>query len=428
MKRVRFYSLFRSILLATIFFIYLQIDIRAQNPVDAIETCTDPHIKTILLYRSGWDLSMPVIYSNENESLNLDFDYLDSAAESYNYSIINCMSDWKLNDASERDYIVGFNDVSINDISHSLNTTRSYTHFAAAFPNDELKLFKSGNYLLRVYKNGEPDKVILTRKFCIAENLVDISAVFKQPDKENQEINLEVNLANLQVQNPLNDIKVVILKNYDWNNKVDITSFALLQDNKLVFNMPYQISLAGGNEFRYFDIKSIKFISERVSTVRFLNPDYHIFLKADELKQFKQYVTSKDLNSRYYIDATDAHKRYVEADYVYVHFTLNAIQPIASDVYIYGALSNYTANKSNSMEYDPVKSVYEKTLLLKQGYYNYAYATRDQNKKKLDFDITEGIHSETENDYAVFVYLKDAMSDFDRLVGFKIINSAAEIK
>jgi hypothetical protein len=402
--------------------------LNAQTAIEAIETCTDPHIKTILLYRTGWDLSMPVIYMDENEKLNLDFDYLDTLAGNYSYSVINCTYDWKINDMGEHDYLVGFNDVPINEVSQSLNTTRSFTHFSATFPNEDLRIVKSGNYLVRVYRNGEPDKVLFTRRFCIAERLININAQVKRPDNENQELRLEIDFGNLQLENPLNELKVLVIKNYDWNSKIDIATSPLLRDNTLNFDMPYQIMSPGGNEFRYFDIKSVKFISERVGHIDFQNPNYHVFLKPDEAKQFKPYLTSKDLNGRYYIDASDARNRYEEADYVYVHFILNASQPFGSDVYIYGALTNYRTDESNFMTYNIEKSAYEKTLLLKQGYYNYAYATRDFNKKKIDFDLTEGIHAETENDYAVFVYLKRAMSDFDRLVGFKIINSTGEAK
>jgi hypothetical protein len=402
--------------------------IQGQTAEDAIEFCKDPYIKTVLLHRGGWDLSMPVIYNDESEQLNLDFDYIDTLADNYNYALKNCTYDWKLNDVAAGNYIDGFNDVSITEVSHSVNTTRSFTHFSAAFPNDDIKIEKSGNYLLEVYKTGEPEKLILTKRFCIAERKAEISAVFKQVDAENQEISLVINLGNLHLQNPLGEIKVIIVKNYDWNNTLTISSTPLLQDDKLVFDKPYQILSPGGNEFRYFDCKSIKFISERVNTIKFLNPDYHVFLKADELRQFQQYFTSKDLNGRYYINVNDARSRYEEADYVYVHFTLNAPRPIAKEVYIYGALTDYRTDQSNAMSYNYERSCYEKTLLLKQGYYNYAYATKDLNKNKIDFDLTEGVHAETENDYAVFVYLQEPMSDFDRLVGFKIVNSMGENK
>ena len=417
-----------SLILAIILSLNCYADLIAQTPIEATETCVDPHVKTILIYRTGWDLSMPVIYMDENEKLNLDFDYLDTLADNYSYSVVNCTYDWKINEISERDYLAGFNNVPITEVSQSLNTTRSFTHFSATFPNDDLKILKSGNYLVRVFKSDEPDKILLTRRFCITERLVDIKAKMKRPDIENQEMNLSIDFGNLQLENPLSEIKVLVIKNYDWKNTVDIATSPFLRDNTLDFDMPFQIISPGVDEFRFFDIKSLKFISERVDYIQFQNPNYLVYLKPDETRQFKPYISSKDLNGRFYIDANDAQNRYDEADYVYVHFILKAVQPFGSDVYIYGALTDYRIDESNFMTYNMEKEEYEKTLLLKQGYYNYAYATRDLNKKKIDFDLTEGNHSETENDYEVFVYLKRPMNDFDRLVGFKIINSTGEAK
>jgi hypothetical protein len=139
-------------------------------------------------------------------------------------------------------------------------------------------------------------------------------------------------------------------------------------------------------------------------------------------------LTSKDLNGRFFIEIPDAFDRHTESDYVEVHFTLQAQQLLGTDVYIYGALTGWNSDESNFMIYNSDKQAYEKTLLLKQGYYNYAYATRDYNSSELSFDLTEGNHAETENDYLIFVYLRGTMSDFDRLVGFTIVNSTDKMR
>jgi hypothetical protein len=404
------------------------LSINAQQSEETQEIYSDPNIKTILFYQSGWDLSMPVIFINENQKLSLDFDDLEASEVDFSYSVTSCTFDWKINDVSEHEYLEGINDIPIYNVRQSINTTKSYTHYSATLPNEDIQLSKSGNYLLRVYKNEEPDKIIFTKRFCIAERLADVKAYIKKPDDENQEIFLEIDLGNLDLSNPLAEIKVVVIKNYDWNNQIEIITSPFLRDNKLFFDMPFQIMSPGGNEFRFFDIKSTKFISERVNNIEYLSPCFHFYLKPDELKRFKPYFTLKDLNGRFYIDIPDVFNRHEEADYVYVHFTLETTYPFGSDVYIYGALTNYKTDESNYMTFNIDKQAYEKTLLLKQGYYNYAYVLKDYNEKKIEFDPTEGTHAETENDYIVFVYLKKTISDIDRLVGYKIINSTEPVK
>jgi hypothetical protein len=60
---------------------------------------------------------------------------------------------------------------------------------------------------------------------------------------------------------------------------------------------------------------------------------------------------------------------------------------------------------------------------MKQGYYNYSYATRKRSNNKIDLTNIDGNHYETENDYYIFVYYRDIRERFDRLVGVSVANS-----
>jgi hypothetical protein len=369
---------------------------------------------------------MPVIFLNEEETLSLHFDYLGKPLTDYSYSIMNCDHDWKINDISDHQFMEGFNDVPIFDYYPSRNTTRLFTHYEITIPNEEIKILQSGNYLVKVYESADPDKIIFTRRFCIAERKTVITAQIKRPDESHQEILLTIDLNELELVNPLAEIKIAVIKNYNWNDLINISSPPLLRNNILYLDMPYQIYAKGGNEYRYFDSKSTKFISERVEYIDYQAPDFHFYLKTDQLKQFDPYFTSTDLNGRFFVEIPDAHDRHTESDYVYVHFELESEQVFDADVYVYGALTDWKTDENNFMVYNYNKKAYQKSLLLKQGYYNYSYAIRDFNQSDLNFDITEGNHAETENDYLVFVYMTKNMRDFDRLVGYAIFNSTGQ--
>jgi hypothetical protein len=71
------------------------------------------------------------------------------------------------------------------------------------------------------------------------------------------------------------------------------------------------------------------------------------------------------------------------------------------------------------MEYSPARLLYEKTLLIKQGYYNYMYIWQYPKGDLADTYMTEGNHAQTENEYLILVYFKDPSMFSDRLVGFK---------
>ena len=71
------------------------------------------------------------------------------------------------------------------------------------------------------------------------------------------------------------------------------------------------------------------------------------------------------------------------------------------------------------------KKVFEKTLLLKQGYYYYTYVSKILNDKKniTGTADTEGNYSETENTYTILVYYRSLSDRADELVGAAIIDS-----
>jgi len=399
-----------------------------QDSESVLEECLDSNIKTILLHRSGLDLTWPVIYFKSDDKLRLRFDYVGESKEDFYYSVVACTYDWKLNENPDHFYLDGFNSNLVENKYTSFNTWKYYEHFMTKVPSEELKFLTSGNYIINVYKGPSTEEVVFTRKFCLTESKVNIKAIVKKPDPQNQEIQIEIDIEKLELTNPLAEIKVVVIKNNDWNNQLNLAFKPVLRENKLHIDLPYQLITGGGNEFRYVDIKSIKYISDQLDSIKYISPETHFYLKPDKLNQYEPYFSSTDLNGRFYIDMEDSYDRHIESDYVNAHFVLESAQAFRSDVYIYGALTNWETNESNCMNYNPEKGIYEKTLFLKQGYYNYAYAIKDFSTQKTSFDYTEGNHSEAENEYAIFVYLRETMSDFDRLVGFQILNSTGEEK
>ncbi len=78
------------------------------------------------------------------------------------------------------------------------------------------------------------------------------------------------------------------------------------------------------------------------------------------------------------------------------------------------------------MTFNPEKGVYEGTLFLKQGYYNYTFISMDARERtasRYSFANTEGNFDITENNYTVLVYYKAFGGRSDELIGFTQVNS-----
>ncbi len=397
--------------------------VHAQPDETGAEYIADSLFKTILFHRSGWDLSMPVLIDNEDNNLTLGFDYLGESRHDLSFSIRKCRYNWEFNDVAEQRYLSGFNDVPVYDYIVSRNTLTDYIHYEVAVPGEDLQLQQSGNYLLEVHPYGEPNNVLFTRRFCIAERRTEVRAKVRPLDAVRQELEVEIDLGELTVDNPMAEIKVVVIRNYNWNDNIRYTMPPVLRNNILYLDLPFQLVSSGMNEFRNFDTKSTRYLSDRIAYFDYQVPYSHAYLKPDELEPHTPYFSSSDLNGRFYIENTEGNDRHSEADYLFIHFTLKAASPLTDTVFLYGALTNWKTDRNTMMHYNYNKGVYQKTLRLKQGFYDYMYVTTSEEGSLYSTDQTEGNHSETENDFLIFVYYRANMSDFDRLVGYSVVNS-----
>ncbi|MCG8701685.1 MAG: DUF5103 domain-containing protein, partial [Bacteroidales bacterium] len=153
---------------------------------------------------------------------------------------------------------------------------------------------------------------------------------------------------NLYVSNPHNELVFSYMINGDWNTLAQTDDYRMNGNSQIVFQDDKAIEFQGGNEYRYFDNRSIKLTSERVDIIDYQQPWFHHYLKPDDFKNFKDYLFSKDLNGWFIInDNPNWNNKHIEADYTWVHFQLNCQQPFLSRMYVYGALSNWQCNEQS---------------------------------------------------------------------------------
>jgi hypothetical protein len=389
----------------------------------------DESIRTVILHIKGSELDAPIIPLNGDEKLILRFDDLDENTREMHYSFIHCTWDWKPSDLQEMDYQKGYNSDIITDFDFSFNTVNNYANYKLEFPNDRIDLIRSGNYLIKVYANGDPEELILTSRFMVVEPRVTIGVDIHPSnivsDREyKQEVDIEVNLGSIQTMNPYRDIELVVMQNLRHDNAIKGVKPNFIKNEQLTYNYQGELDFDGGNEFRFFDGKSLRYRSEEVEEIRLEDDGYHIYLAPDWGKAFKQYTFENDINGKYLVKNDDMIDPHLESDYVTVHFNFPVDAMLGNgDLFVMGQLSNWRLKKTHRMTYNPDNLSYELALLLKQGYYNYTYIWKYPKKDQGSSELTDGNHSETENDYLILVYFKDQSFFSDRLIGVERANS-----
>src|ERR1051326_1680587 len=132
-------------------------------------------IHTVQLQREDFEFAPPVIHLGANERLKLLFDDFSTESKNYRFTIIHCDANWSPTDRLlQSEYISGFFDDGIIDYYYSKLTLQKYVHYELLFPTENLKPSKSGNYLLKVFPDYDPTEVIITKRFMVVDERVDI--------------------------------------------------------------------------------------------------------------------------------------------------------------------------------------------------------------------------------------------------------------
>ena len=378
-------------------------------------------IKSLLCHKKEDELSLPILNLNTDNQLLISFDDLDADIKRYYYTIIHCNSDWTASDLMQSEYISGFTDEPITDYQFSFNTLQKYTHYTFNFPNDELKPILSGNYVFKIFEEG--GETIAYKRFMILESKLTIEAQVRRAtlaDDRNtkHEIDFTIKHPNLIVSDPFSDIKVTIKQNNKEDNAITDLTPIYVKNNELIYDYEDDNTFLGNNEFRHFDIKSLRFQSDRIKTITYDSTYNHVYLFNDRKRPFDRYSIEPDINGKFLIKSQEGWKTAIEADYAFVHFTLPVDHISYGEMYLIGSFSDWQLKDEFRLRYNAKEKRYEGNIYLKQGYYNYHYALKDTIRKRVDISFTEGTHYQTRNDYYVYVYYRSVSDRYDRFVGF----------
>lgn len=388
-------------------------------------------IRTVRLHEVSFDLSPPILDFDSNQQLELNFDDLEGGYKNYYYTLIHCDANWKPSDLMVQEYLTGFYEDQITNYDFSSNTLQKYTHYKLVFPNQSMRFSKTGNYVIMVYQDQNKENLILSRRFMVFSRKVTISGRVHQAAGSDeymnkQEVDFSIFYPGYPIQNPYNDIKVVIQQNARWDNAIYGIQPQFLKAGEMTYDYDDGTNVFnGGNEFRNFDAKSFRwqsqFVSENYKDSLLQN---HVVLYPEEVKTFKRYYQTPDINGRFLVKVEERRNSDTEADYAWVHFFLPWDTPMSDgNFYVLGGLSDHHLNKTNRMNYNYRRKGYELEMYLKQGYYNYIYVFQQDGKTSGDETLVEGNHWETENDYSIYVYHRAQGTYYDQLIGIARMNS-----
>lgn len=391
---------------------------------EAQEVKTPYYIKTIQCKSSNSNQFSAIVPLGN--TIQLSFDDLQADEKDYYYKIEHCDVNWEPSNLMISEYVRGYEKDRIRNYENSFNTLQPYTHYKVNIPNKNTRIKISGNYKISVL--DEDDKVIFTRKVVFYQQNVTVGVMLfrsrniDEIDKK-QVVQFTINYKDFSINNPAKELQPVILQNDNWNTAVTNLQPLFYKGTQLVYRDDEKNDFWAGNEFLHFDTKSIQKSTLNIFQSVLEGDLYHTYLFGDKERIDMPYSYYPDVNGAFVVRNVDGENNHTEADYSWVHFSLETQEDLADkSVFVSGSFNDWQLTNANKMTYDKEKDRYELAILLKQGFYNYQYVTKNKQGVVSNYDIS-GSFDETENNYTVIVYYKKFGSRYAKVIGVGYGNS-----
>jgi hypothetical protein len=390
-----------------------------------------PYIRTVQFFQYGNQQGLPIYTLNSGDQLQLGFDDIEGSLKSYYYTYVLCNYNWQPVDLNPFDYIKGFSQNRISTYRYSSIAYTRYTHYQAILPDRNTALpTRSGNYLLKVFLDGDTSKLVFTKRMYVLDQKASISAEVLQPFAPqffttHQKIKFFVSVKEINSFSAAQQIKAVILQNNRWDNAQKDIAPTFVRGNSLEFNSENIGIFEGGKEWRWLDLRSFHLQSDRVDKATYNKMSTDIFLKTDADRRAERYIYFPDYNGMYHISTYETINPLWQGDYATVYFSFappNGIPYAKQEIYLLGAFTGYGLTDKWKMTFNPEKRLYEANAFLKQGYYNYCYVLKDMDAPQKTTPL-EGNYWETENSYTILIYYKSFTDRSDQLIGISQVNS-----
>ena len=397
---------------------------------DTSQAIFDPAFRSLKVTLDANEFAPPVITLGDPLSrLTVSFDELGDERRFMRYELIHCDALWQPEGLVASEFLDGFNEGEVEDYEFSRATLVHYVHYSITIPNREIRITETGNYLLRVYDESNPDETLLQARFGVSDfsagvyagvtSLTDIDT-----NRNHQQLGLTVDLQHAAgIDDPFNDLRIVVSQNGRADNEVVLTAPQRVLGDRVIYEHLRPLIFKAGNEYRRFETVSTSYPGMGVENISADTPIYNMWLYTDSPRGAIPYSYDSTQHGRFFVRESSSSRSDTEADYVMVHFSLEMPEIAGADVFLDGDFVQRRFDPVSRMVYNRATGRYENSMMLKQGAYNYQYLTVPSGSLQGETAPVEGDFYQTVNEYTVRVYHRPRGGRFDRLIGVGMIVS-----
>lgn len=407
----------------------LPIVMQAQVPDDTRIRIVDSNVRSLKVAPASNMYLPPVLVMGADDRLVVNFDYIDYDVHYLRYSLQHCDALWQPSQLLESEYIDGFNYADIDDYRQSESTFTHYYNYTFSLPNDNMVMTRSGNYVLRVYEQDDPDKVLFQTRFMVCEPKVTVlTEVTPNTDVDyndaHQQLTINLNYKQGVIADPYGELKTVVFQNTRLDNAVVLRRPMSAGIGTVTYEHQPELIFEAGNEYRRFETVNIHTLNMGVAGIDYVQPFYHATLYVDEPRVNQQYLYDQTQRGHFTIRNAEGNDSDIDADYVVTHFMLNTAGPVeGGNIFLEGEFTHGLPASTTVMKYDASTGSYVNDMLLKQGAYNYQYLWVPDGASIGQTAVIDGDKFQTINQYMVLVYHRPTGGRYDQLVGYGLTRS-----
>lgn len=394
----------------------------ASRAADTMTGVFNENLRTLEVGLEGDRGADAVAVLDTDDRIFIAFDRLSEDREYLRYSLVHCNAGWQPSGLVDSEFLDGFNEGTVDNYAFSEATTVHYVHYWLTIPNEQVRPKISGNYLLKIYSEDDPDKTLAQVRFMLSEETAPTAILASaQTDidynNSHQQVSVSVDISNAHVDDPLNDLFVVVGQNGRLDSQTAIRQPLRMNGSMLFFEHQMPLIFDAGNEYRRFETVSTTYPGMGVEAIEYFEPYYHFGLATDVPRCDDTYIYDQTQHGKFLIREYNADDSDVQADYGVVHFTLDCPEMPGTMVFLDGDFTFRRFDDNARMFYNHTTERYERAMLLKQGAYNYQYLVVPPGASHGYTAQIEGDKYQTINRYDVRVYHRRKGERYDRLIG-----------
>ena len=394
----------------------------------------DERLKSLRAYTDSdpFNPGLAVLRIGNPDQLKIEFDILGDEREFLRYELIHCDYDWKKSRLSDFEAVEGMNEGRLEDYQYSMTTTVPYVHYRLSFPDGDLLPKVSGNYVIRIYNESDPEETLASVRFRVSEETALIGAESTTRtdidyNREHQQLSVSVDTERANVGDLFNEVYMVVEQNGYSDGARVLTKPLRVSGRTLIYEHLNDLIFEAGNEFHRFETVSNQLTGMGVDRIEYHAPYYNHYLLTDTPRRNTSYLYDETLHGGFVVREYNSDDSDVEADYVVVHFSLQMPELEGADVFIDSEAFQRNLSPESRMTYNRATGCYEKAALLKQGAYSYRYISMPVNNSRISQNSIDGNKFQTINRYDISIYCRRPGERYDRLLGTRSFMSGQPI-